>query len=119
VRVRHPSRRAARIIAVCICIGSTLYLIADAQLEHRSFTLKYQDEFSYSIQTNMLAHGRLWMPAHPLPEFFDSFQFLATPIYGSIYFPGASLMYAPGAWLDLPRWLVPVLLSGIVAAMLY
>ena len=94
-----------------------LYNVAIAQ--GRDFKLRYQDEYSYRIQTLMAAHGRLWEPAHPLAEFFESFQLISTPVYGSVYFPGAAMLFAPGVWLHLPHWVIPLLASAGAVAMVY
>jgi 4-amino-4-deoxy-L-arabinose transferase-like glycosyltransferase len=67
----------------------------------------------------MLARGRLWMPAHPLAEFFESFQVIERPVYASMYFPGTALMYVPTVWLRLPFWVGPALASGIIVALMY
>ena len=102
-----------------IFAAAVAYLFATARFQGRTFWLKYQDEFSYAIQTQMVAHGRFWMPAHPLADFFDSFQLLIRPVYASIYFPGAAMAYAPGVWTQAPSWLVPLLLSGACVALLF
>ena len=57
----------------------------------------------------MLARGRLWMPAHELADFFESFHIFVRPVYASIYFPGTALMYVPMVWLKLPFWALPVM----------
>src|SRR6185369_8666572 len=44
---------------------------------------------------------------------------IATPVYASIYFPGAAMLYAPGIWLHLPHWVIPLLASGAVIALIY
>lgn len=58
------------------------------------------DEYSYLIQAQMLSRLRLWGPGHELPEFFTTFQLVASPVYGSIYLPGTALWLAPWAWFD-------------------
>ena len=67
----------------------------------------------------MLAQGRFWMPAIPLPEFFDSFYVLVKPVYASMYFPGTAIMYVPALLLHLPYIVAPLAASGLCAAMLY
>ncbi len=57
--------------------------------------------------------------AIPLAEFFESFQLIATPVYGSVYFPGSAMLYAPGVWLHLPHWVIPLLASAGVVTMVY
>ena len=81
--------------------------------------MKYQDEFSYLIQTQMLSHGTLFMPPHPCPEFSDSVYLLAKPVYASMYFPGAALMYVWALWVHLPYYAGPLAASGLAAGTFY
>src|SRR5205814_1552979 len=67
----------------------------------------------------MLLHGRLWMPQHPLADFFDSFHLITRPVYASKYFPGTAMVYAPGLALHLPYWLMPALAAGAVVGLVY
>src|SRR4051812_20980739 len=48
-RLRHPTRRAAALTSIAIALLSMGFLYSAARVQHRSFTLKYQDEFSYAI----------------------------------------------------------------------
>ncbi len=102
-----------------ISIVSMFALYGEAREQHRAFMPRYQDEFSYLIQARMIAHGRLWMPAHPLAEFFNSFQLLASPVYASIYFPGAAMFFTAGIILHLPFWVVPLMLSGFSCGLFF
>ena len=77
------------------------------------------DEFSYLIQMRMLATGHLWMPAIPLPDFFETFYVFVSPVYASMYFPGAAMMYVPALLLHLPYYVAPLAASGVCAALLY
>src|ERR1019366_10575966 len=86
---------------------SALYLLVTAHQQRRSRLPYLHDEFSYLIQAHQLAIGRLWMTAHPIGEFFDSFQLFVRPVYASIYFPGTAILYVPGVWLHLPAWVTP------------
>src|SRR5260370_11488919 len=71
------------------------------------------------IQARMLAHGRLWMPAHPLPQFFETFHIFVTPVYAPMQFPGTSLLYVPAMWLGLPYWITPLLIAGATLGLVY
>ena len=117
--VRQPARRTQWVIAAVICIVSAFALYFEARHQQRSFVPRFQDEYSYLVQARMLASGRLWMPAHELAEFFTSFQLLAEPVYGSIYFPGAGISFVPGVWLGLPFWVMPLVTSAIAVGLLY
>ena len=86
--------------------------------QDRDFFAKTHDECAYLIQTQMLARGKLWMPAHPLPDFFDSFYVLTTPKYASITFPGSAMFFVPALWLHLPTWIIPVIIIANIPARL-
>ena len=117
--LRHPSPRGKLYTFVAVSILSSLYLTVSTIWNDRDLLPKSHDEHSYAIQTQMIARGRLWMPQHELADFFESFQMLARPVYASIYFPGSALMYAPGVWLSLPPWVMPVIVSGLACGLAY
>src|SRR5688572_20491731 len=118
-RLRHPSRRARLYAFIAVSVLSALYLTVSTTWNGRDLLPKSHDEHSYAIQTQMIARSRLWMPQHELADFFESFQMLARPVYASIYFPGSALMYAPGVWLGLPPWVMPVIVSGLATGLAY
>ena len=118
-RLRRPSPRARLITFTAIWLLSSLYLTVSTIWNGRDLLPKSHDEHSYAIQTQMIARGKLWMPRHELADFFESFQMLARPVYASIYFPGSALMYAPGVWLGLPPWVIPVVISGLAVGLAY
>lgn len=118
-RVRHPTARQSAITASIIFVGSIALLYLQAVQQSRDFGLHYQDEYSYRIQTRMVAQDKLWMPEHPLAEFFQNFQLIAKPVYASVYFPGAAMLYAPGVWLGLATWIIPLLSSAGVVTLIY
>ena len=91
-----------------VSLAAGVLLYAAAASSHRPFAPAVQDEFSYLLQTRMFAEGHLWLPAHPLAEFFDTFYVVTDRAYASQYFPGAALLYAPGIWLGLPFWAMPL-----------
>jgi hypothetical protein len=117
--IRRPSPRAAIIVAIVISVLAACYFPLTAIYQGRVLTPKWQDEMSYLIQIRMLARGRLWMPMHPLANFFDSFQLIVDPVYASMYFPGASLFYVPGMWLHLPYWITSTAIAGACVGLMY
>jgi 4-amino-4-deoxy-L-arabinose transferase-like glycosyltransferase len=118
-RVRHPSPRRRAVTACVVALLATGYLIATGVFQGRDFVPKSHDEHMYLLQMQMLAHGRLWMPQHPLADFFETTHVLVKPVYAAIYFPGTALMYVPGVWLKLPYWVLPAVMSGASVGLLY
>jgi hypothetical protein len=76
------------------------------------------DEAAYVLQARIFAGGRWAGPPPPIPEFFEQFHVFVTPALVPKYPPGHALLLVPGAWLGLPG-LMPVLLSGVSAALLF
>ncbi|HZL37125.1 MAG TPA: glycosyltransferase family 39 protein [Tepidisphaeraceae bacterium] len=118
-RIRQPSRKAMNRAAIVIALIAAGYFVLTAFNQDRDLFPKTHDDCSYAIGMQMLARGRLWMPALALPDFFDAFYILVRPVYCSLYFPGTALLYAPGVWLHLPIWLMPALASGAVVGVMY
>jgi hypothetical protein len=118
-RVRSPSPAARRITTIVIALLATAYFVLSAKQQGTELVPRIHDESSYLIQTRMLLRGRLWMPQHPLADFFDSFHILVRPVYASKYFPGAALLYAPGLAPGLPYWLMPVMCAGAAVGLVY
>lgn len=120
-RIRRPSPATATKAAVVISLTAATYLGLTAYWQGADFVLRLTDEPSYLIQARMLAAGRLWMPPHPaaIRPFFDTFNFLVEPTYGSMYFPGTALFYVPAVWLKLPYWCVSLALSGACVGAFY
>ncbi len=75
------------------------------------------DEASYLLQSRIFADGRWSAPAPPLPEFFEQYHVLVTPVLASKYPPGQALLLTPGVALLVPG-LMPLLLSALTAFIL-
>lgn len=118
-RLRHPDPRSRAIIALAVAIVAGAYLAVTAYAHGRPLYPRVHDELSYLLGAQMLAHGRLWMPQHPLADFFDSFHILVRPVYASIYFPGTATLHVPATWLGLPTWLTPVVIAAGICGMTY
>jgi len=119
LRLGRPSQSRPVLCSLLAAIISTVYLALTAITERRHLVPAMHDEFSYLIQAHQLARGHLWMPAHPLAPFFDSFQLLVQPVYASAYFPGTAMLYVPGIWLHLPPYVTSLLISGAIAGLLF
>jgi hypothetical protein len=112
---RHaPVRTAAVISTISFLVLVIQPLAAGWTLYPRS-----HDEQMEMVQVQMLARGRLYMPAHPLGEFFESFFVTAEPVYGSVYFPGAALAFVPAIWLKLPYFFLPAFYSAVAVGVLF
>jgi hypothetical protein len=118
-RLRSPAPAERARIAVLVAVVAGVYLAGTAYYHGRELYPRLHDECSYEIGAHMLAQGRLWMPQHPLADFFESFHLLVKPVYCSIYFPGTALLNAPGVWLGLPTWIFPTLLAALAVALAY
>jgi hypothetical protein len=106
-------------LALVVSLWAIVYLLVAAGIGGREFFPKWHDEQMLILQTRLLAHGRLWMPEHPLADFFEASYLFVKPVYAGIYFPGTALLYVPVIWLGLPLWIPPVLASGAAVGVLW
>jgi Dolichyl-phosphate-mannose-protein mannosyltransferase len=76
------------------------------------------DESAYLLQADIFAGGHWTAPGRPLPEFFEQFHVLVTPVLAAKYPPGHSLLLSLGELLRFPAF-VPLLLNGLTGALTY
>lgn len=76
------------------------------------------DEWAYWAQAGQYSHLRWSVPAPPIPEFFEQFYLLTTPVFAAKYPPGHALSIAAGFGLGLPA-LMPILMNGAAGALVF
>lgn len=74
------------------------------------------DEAAYLLQAKIYAGGHWTASGRPLPEFFEQYHVLVTPVLAPKYFPGHAIMLVPGIWLGLPG-LMPVIMLGLTGVL--
>ena len=76
------------------------------------------DEWAYWTQAGQYAHLRWSVPAPALPEFFEQWYVLVTPVFAAKYWPGHAMLLAPGFAAGLPA-LMPLVLTAVAGALTF
>ncbi len=119
-RIEKLATRAARHQALtCLTFALLVLLIRGALLPLWPIPKPtIFDEFSYILQADTFAHGRLTNPTHPLWPFFESAYVLQHPTYASKYPPAQSLAMAAGQVIFDDPWFGVWLSCAAMAAAL-
>jgi hypothetical protein len=110
----EPHLRRYGPVAAAVVSIAVVWFVWDAFLP----IAKVHDESSYLLQAEIFARGRWTVPTPPLPEFFEQPHVQVVPAVASKYPPGHALLLTLGALVGFPP-LVPLLLTGITAALLF
>ena len=117
--VRGLSRLARRKTLSCVGLGTLVLAVRVALLPVWPIPRpSIYDEFSYILQADTFAHGRLANPAHPLWQFFESTYILQQPTYASRFPPAQGLVMAMGQLIFGHPWFGVWLSAGLLAAAL-
>jgi hypothetical protein len=71
-----------------------------------------QDSIAQLFQARIFAGGHLWVPSHPMPQFFEYMHMINDGRWYSQYPPGHPALLALGVWAGAP-WLVNPILAGL------
>jgi hypothetical protein len=118
-RLRRVTAVGRRRTTIIVFILATAYLLLTARLQGRDFDMNIHDEMMYLVQAQLVAHGHLYLPAHPMADFFQEIFIFHTPVYASMYFPGTALSYATTIWFHIPDWFFAAAVSGAGVALVY
>jgi hypothetical protein len=117
--LRELSALARRKTLSCVALGVLVLLLRAALLPIWPIPKPgIYDEFSYLLQADTFAQGRLTNPAHPLWQFFESIYILQQPTYASRFPPAQALALAAGQVFFGHPWFGVWLSAGLLAAAL-
>ncbi|HTW95178.1 MAG TPA: glycosyltransferase family 39 protein, partial [Tepidisphaeraceae bacterium] len=116
---RPVSNQPQPLLSLAVAVISIGIFISSAHFEGRFGAPLIHDELMFHTQATFLAHGRLWMPQHPLADFFQTFHILVKPVYAPMSFPGTAIFYVPAVWTGLPLWITSLLIAGGVVGLIH
>src|SRR5581483_8283152 len=110
-------RLARKPVLACVTVGLAALALRLALLPVIPYPVpKYHDEYSYILQAQTFAAGRVANPAHPLWVHFETFHVNMLPTYASMYPPAQATFLAIGQVLTGKPWWGVWLSIGILCA---
>ena len=76
------------LVAFASCVGAAAL--------HGIAVPEYHDDYTNLLAADMIAHGHLSYPTHPMSVFFETLHVLQSPRYASPYPPAQAMMFALG-----------------------
>jgi hypothetical protein len=81
-------------------------------------TAHVHDTFAQLFQAKLFAHGKLYAPSPPLPQFFDMMHTINNGRWYSQYPPGHPLILTLGVLINAP-WIINPLLGALTVVAIY
>ncbi len=119
-RIERAFARLARRRSLAVAtVGLSVVVLRLAMLPVLPIPLPFvPDDFSFLLQADTFAHGRLTNPTPAMWKFFETIHVTMKPTYQSMYFPGQGLLLAAGKVLFGQPWFAVLIASALMCAVL-